>query len=69
MEDKSLKALRLLEISKRLQSITAELEIEINAPIRKRKPSKRMIDKAESYAKIEEWANNLKKKSPFPPTK
>ena len=62
MSDPTLKALRLLEISKRLQSITAELEIEINAPIRKRKPSKRMIQKAEAYAKIEAWANNLGKK-------
>jgi len=64
MEDKSLKALRLLEITKRLECIAAELAIEINAPIRVRKPSKRMIDKAEAYAKIEAWANNLNKKKP-----
>jgi len=58
-KDVNLKALRLLEITRRLQSIAAELEIEINAPARKRKPSQKMIQKAEAYARIDDWASGI----------
>ena len=63
MEDKNLKAIRLLQIAERLELIIADLKVEINAPIRKRKPSQKMIDKAAAIERIEIWATNLQKKN------